>query len=202
MNPLRPAVAILLGIAATAAIGLAALRSASQLWASLMYTVALGTLTVSVLASVYRRGRRRAFWVGFSACGWTYVVLCFAPWFETTVGASLVTTAALDFLYARFRPAASSGMNESTFWLTADGVGAITGPDSTAPSDLWLDDGWATGTEGKLWSTVVLSSGRYRKIGHSMFALLAAFLGGSVSLWLCMANSRTGDDRLPYGDSP
>src|SRR5262249_23877746 len=47
------------------------------------------------------RDRRRASWLGFAFFGWGYLILCFAPWFETRVGPYLFSTELLELLYPR-----------------------------------------------------------------------------------------------------
>ena len=202
MKRYRLTIARMLGITASIGVGLAALRSATQLWASFAFTLTLGLLTISVLAAFYRRGHRRAFCVGFSACGWFYLVMCFAPWFEGFVGPSLSTTAVLDFLYPVIRPAASPNGREALYSFGSDDVISAVGPGSIAPSELWLEgeQGEPDGTRfGKI---LVLSSGRFRRIGHSIFAVVAAFLGGFIARRLYFTGDCGTDHGDRHGDRP
>jgi len=98
MRSFRFSIAHLLLLIVFLGFSFAALRSPSQLWANAWFSAALAVLTIAVLAAVYRRGKRRAFWVGFASCGWLYLVLAVGPWFESLVGSFLVTTAFLDIL--------------------------------------------------------------------------------------------------------
>ena len=187
----------LLGMIAAFGVGIAALRSATQLAASLALSATLGALTVSGLAAVYRHGSGRAFWVGFSTCGWTYLVLCFAPWFEEHVGPSLVTTAALDFSYSRGRPVARPNDREALYHFGAENVRSAVGPGLIAPSEVWLTGEWTEEPRLERFDVVsVLSSGRYRKIGYSLFSLAFATLGGIASRRLYLTDARTANREL------
>ena len=61
------------------AVGFAALRVSSRLWASTLFSVALLSLVVAVAALIYRRGPERDFWVGYVLFGGTYWLLSFGP---------------------------------------------------------------------------------------------------------------------------
>lgn len=74
------------------ALSIAALRSASDAWVGPMFSMPLGLLLTAVLGVVYRRGARRAFWLGFALFGWVYWLMSFGPWFDTWVASHLVFT--------------------------------------------------------------------------------------------------------------
>ena len=202
MKRYRLTIARMLGITASIGVGLAALRSATQLWASFAFTLTLGLLTISVLAAFYRCGHRRAFCVGFSACGWSYLVMCFAPWFEGFVGPSLSTTAVLDFLYPVIRPAASPNGREALYSFGSDDVISAVGPGSIAPSELWLEGERGEPDGTRFGKVLVLSSGRFRRIGHSIFAVVAAFLGGFIARRLYFTGECGTDHGARHGDRP
>ncbi len=104
MRPPRFTIGRLLLFTALLGIGIAALRSPSPLWANAWFSVVLMVLTIAPLAAIYRRGERRAFWVGFASCGSLYLVLALSPWCREEVSPRLVTTALLDLLYGPFAP--------------------------------------------------------------------------------------------------
>src|SRR3954449_12967245 len=79
MRPFRISIAGLLGAVASMGVVIAAMIYPSRLAANAFYSLTLGTLTISVLAAVYHRAERRAFWVGFSSCGWAYFLAVFGP---------------------------------------------------------------------------------------------------------------------------
>src|SRR3954447_14795113 len=74
------------------ALAIAALRSPSDSWVGVMYSMPPALLMTAVLGVVYRRGSRRAFWLGFALFGWAYWLLSFGPWFDTWAAPHLVLT--------------------------------------------------------------------------------------------------------------
>jgi hypothetical protein len=63
-----------------AAIGAAALRSASALWADTLLTLTPAAVGFAILAAVYREGGPRAYWFGFALFAGGYFWLAFGPW--------------------------------------------------------------------------------------------------------------------------
>jgi hypothetical protein len=102
----RFSIASLLSTVAIFAVGLACLMFASTPWAGAVLSVTLGILTLALLGVGYRRGERRAFWVGFALCGWAYMALSSGPWFTDYIRPRLVTTSLLDWLYPLLIPSA------------------------------------------------------------------------------------------------
>ena len=75
MHP-RLTISGLMTFVVLAAVGFAAMRSGSDLWLRLIYSlVALALLTATVLARY-----RSAFWYGFAIFGWGYFLLGLGPW--------------------------------------------------------------------------------------------------------------------------
>jgi hypothetical protein len=82
----------LIAAVAALAVSLAAIRGASELWASALFSLVLGILGASVLAFVLRNGRERAGWLGSALFGWGHLVLVYGPWFDAHVAPYLITT--------------------------------------------------------------------------------------------------------------
>lgn len=101
----RFSIAGLMGLVVVVAVGVAALRSASEDWAGIVLMLTLGLLGVALLGVIFRDGPRRAFWSGFALFGGGYLTLTMAPWFSAEVGPRLATTRGLDLLFARLHPA-------------------------------------------------------------------------------------------------
>lgn len=190
MRP-RFTIAALVAIIASLGVGFAALRSPSQLWASTLFTLTLAALAVALVNAIYGRDRRRAFWTGFLVFGGPYALLALGPWLAEGVGSRLVTTAFLDVLYPKLiaqTPASGGGMGGmgggmqgmGGGFTMSGGMGGMGGPPFTIQSR------WATWTEpnGANFSPVqvghinLLSPETYRRIGHCLFTLLFAALGG------------------------
>jgi hypothetical protein len=69
-----------MGAVALAALGLAALRSPTALWASLVILLALGAVCGATVGAILRRGLARGAWLGFAVFGWAYFLLTLSPW--------------------------------------------------------------------------------------------------------------------------
>jgi hypothetical protein len=91
MRLIRFTNASLPGLVLFVGIALAALRRADDLWDSALFTLPLGLLPASVLLAIHRAGDRRAFWLDFAVCGWTYIGASLIP----PVEARLLTTRGL-----------------------------------------------------------------------------------------------------------
>ncbi len=63
-----------MGFVLFAALGLAALRSATKVWVGTMFLLTCVSLGFAILNAVYSRGERRAWWLGFSILGWTWLI--------------------------------------------------------------------------------------------------------------------------------
>ncbi len=91
-----------------------ALRTASQLWYSALYTFTAFLLLFAMLAARFRRGPERAFWFGFAVFGWAFFLMGLGPWMNPisrsrrTVGCgglnpNLLTSKVILFLVAHLR---------------------------------------------------------------------------------------------------
>src|SRR4051812_47288383 len=88
-----------IALVALFAVGLACLLNASSSWAGLASSALLVTLAVAPLVATYRRGLRRAFWLGLSICGTAYLILSSAPGFSGEVAPRLLTSRLLEWAY-------------------------------------------------------------------------------------------------------
>lgn len=80
MKRLRIRIAGLMLLLLPIAIGLAALRDPSELWASVLFSLTVLALLVSALGTAARRGASRMAFLGFTLFGITYLMLAFGPW--------------------------------------------------------------------------------------------------------------------------
>src|SRR3954451_23898489 len=101
---LRFSIRGVMGSVLFAGVGVAALRSATDWWASGLFTATLLGLSLAALFAAYRRGPRRAFWSAFVAFGAGYLVLAFGPWCETSIRPRLLTTKILDAFFPMVHP--------------------------------------------------------------------------------------------------
>lgn len=80
MSRIRFSIAGLMAIVSIVAVGIAALRNASVLWASVTFTLAVVMMLAAVVGVAARRGRGRVVWFGFAVFGWAYLAAAFGPW--------------------------------------------------------------------------------------------------------------------------
>jgi hypothetical protein len=73
----RLSIAGLMGIVLVAALGLTALRSASEVWAGVAMLVTLGVLALGIVGVACRGGAERAWWLGFVLFGCGYMLMVY-----------------------------------------------------------------------------------------------------------------------------
>jgi hypothetical protein len=155
MRTIRFPIAGLMLAVLVVALGLAALRNASEVWAGVMFLFTCAVLCLAIVGAICRDGPRRAWWLGFSLFGWGYLLL--SLW--STV--SLPTMALLDVI---------------AWWLGikvrfTGGMGG--GLRSIRP--------WAGGFGGFGGGSGVPFDGPLQQIAHCLWALVAALLGGLLA---------------------
>lgn len=193
MRRFRFTIANLLGVVLFAALAVAALREATELWDSAVFTLTLGVLLTSVVLAVHRTGERRAYWVGFALFGAAYT----AGSLITPIESRLLTTRGLAYLdalipgrgpvYGVTFGFSSNAAAAQPFSFIVDG-GTLTEPPQGGVR-LW------NVTAGNLLAGSAGSSENFVRIGHSLLSLLAALAGGSLSRRLAAARRRPVDDR-------
>jgi hypothetical protein len=187
MRRFRFTIASLLVVVLVLGVGIAALREASDFWNSGVFTVALGVMVVSVFLAIHRSDSRRAFWLGFALFGGGYLALSLVPSIESR----LMTTKALAYLDSKV-----PGRTQTFFTVRLAGAGPGT-PGNQLQAVAFSPQGnqVATSSVGtvRLWDVATgrLVSGwggtseNFVRIGHSLLALLAGWIGGLLSrrLW-------------------
>jgi hypothetical protein len=184
MRRFRFTIANLLGLVLLLAVGFAALREATELWDSAVFSTTLGLLSASVLLAIHRADRRRAFWLGFALIGWIYLGASLIPPIESR----LLTTKALSMLDSQM-PGRDATMKLVFKWSTS-------GNSNASQANAFSPDGrilpparpgvirlWNTAT-GTLLSGSGGTTENFVRIGHSIVALILAYLGGYLSRWL------------------
>ncbi len=167
----RVSIATMLGLVGLLAVGFAALRVSSRLWATACFSAALLALVVSVAGIIYRSGRRRAYWSGFALFGWSYLLIAFGPppfnaWRElliTTPVLAILEDQLLDQAPAPGIPPARAGSSRTSI--------------AYVPLSAWSH--W-TGTD----RSNPFSSDSFNRIGHSLFTLAVALGGGVFARFL------------------
>jgi hypothetical protein len=183
MMRIRPrfSIAAIMGFVFVFGVGLAAFRYPNKLWASFFYSLTIGAMVIGSLGAWFHRGLPQKFWMGYALCGWLYLLMNFGPWFQSEVSPHLFTTALLDLIYPRVAAPEQTAMLEEDVWIIGL-AGGFGGP--SVPADAWehwtkIDgaaDGFAIAN-----NFAVNRSWPFQLIGHSILALLFAYIGGLIS---------------------
>jgi hypothetical protein len=207
MKRIRFSIASLLVLVLFCAVAFAALRGADEAWDVGMFNVTVGVLLLSVLLSVHRSGRRRAYWLGFAIFGGVYLGASLVP----SIEAHLATTKALAYLDSKMtRPRT----DEAALWL---GVRASWKVRAVAVEALARDvtDSPHVGTGpskvpvlseipglGRLFvADPVGTTEHFVGVGHSLSALVLAFLGGGLSRLLARGGRRRDETDADRAES-
>jgi hypothetical protein len=180
------------------AIGLAALRSPSELWAGLMLLLALAALGIAVLGATILRGPERVWWAGFGFFTGGYLILAFAPWLSDSIRPKLGTSQLLSHLYQRMVPSSELTL-EGFIDLRTERMKAATKlaqhetllRENQASQGIRRGSGDALGKRlrddlvrlDQRLATTPVSFAQFERGGHSWFALVAGLLGATVASW-------------------
>jgi hypothetical protein len=140
MRFVRFSIAGLMGAVLTAALGLTALRSASETWAGAALLLTCGVLGLAVVGVVSRAADERAWWLGFALFGWGYLAL--ALW----------------------------SLPSATKLPTVTGLEAV-----------WTKIGMTVPEVPPARGTIGGTDPSFIQIGHCVWALLGACLGGILA---------------------
>ena len=164
-------IASLLFVVLVLAVGIAALRESNEIWDAGVFTLTLGVLLVSIILAVHRRKARRAFWLGFGLFGFGYLVLTLVP----TIESRLLATKGLAYLDSKVPGRTHNQVRAVAFSPQGKRL---------ATSSLGTVKVWDART-GRLLGGRAGTTENFVRIGHSLFALVAAWLGGLLScrLW-------------------
>jgi hypothetical protein len=175
MRRIRVSIAALLTGIALFGVTLTALIYPSPLAGNAFFTLTVGTLMTGLLGAVYSRGRKRAFWIGFSTFGWAYFLANYGPEPISNVASNLVTEGILEILYPYTIPHAESGdASVVPPALLPQPVPPMLPGDPPSSWETWTTSDRTTGS--------YYSSPRmFNRIGHSLFCLLFASIGGILA---------------------
>ncbi len=223
MGRFRFSIAGQMGLVGLLAVGLAALKSANQLWTDLITTLVLGTLLFALLGLTHSTGAMRRFWSGFALFGWMYLILTQAPYFQRYVLKCSPGDGLLQYLHSKIATIQPPTTNsetvaiwvqpKDTYWV--DGqiatdekelrelVAAASSKKSSKTTWVYVDPNVdqmnirrelqtvnqvtsATSLRMELSGNTTLSPewSYFRRVGHSLFALVAGLIGGLLARFL------------------
>jgi hypothetical protein len=203
----RFSIASILAVIAFVAVALAALRTPSNLWANVTSSLAMAALVGAIINVIYARGTVRAYWLGFSLCGGIYFSVCLVPGLRDSICPRLVTEVVLDLLYPHISaPTAPSPVLSIGYTTTVpltgsvptslQGVSAVNGSSvfvysnsttvtlpqlPTSQWAAWTEPDRRVGVGFPIGTVLLCSSEAFRRIGHSLFTLVAAVMGGTFA---------------------
>jgi hypothetical protein len=174
----------LFGAVLFAAFAVAAIRFASPLWAGLTMAVTVPILFAAILGALFRLGQARAFWTGTAVCGWGYLIVVLAPWFETGLGEYLPTSYLLSYVHGQLQKQVPMA-GTSSGGMPMGGPGGSTGPTmgGMGPGGIGPGGRWMSVGGGVVPRTTGTDDGLLRRTGHALFALLFGFIGGVTAKW-------------------
>ncbi len=166
-------------------VGFAALRESTDTWDSSVFSITLSVLLTSILLAIDRTEAQRAFWLGFALFGSAYLGFSLIPSIEPR----LITTKALTYLDSKFP---DREIVEGVFGINSSGRLTRNGQAITSTSIAPTSDGNTVTTDDKFVLgdlmitrsssvTAGVTTENFMRIGHSLLALIAAFVGGLLS---------------------
>lgn len=194
MKRIRFNIARLMVVVLFVAVGFAGLREANESWDSGLFALTLVVLLCSILLAIHRTEKRGAFWLGFALFGSAYLGLSLVPSIESR----LITTRGLVYLDSKIPRSIRSAFEY--FDYDSDGETDLFVTNYPHPIPLQISKGNGTiedvtpaAESNTAWvvKSLVGSSGttfHFARIGHSLVALIAAFLGGLLSRYVFAQN--------------
>ena len=183
----------LLGFTALAALGCGGLLHPSEYADSFAFTFTVIALFVAVLGAIAKRGSARMFWLGFAVAGWGYLWVAhwadedhpyFAGWQLQTSG-PLLTTKLLRAACVRLHPPpAPPGPGTGMFSVAPE--------QSNVPFAPTLLVGANSVVSAVSYESTVTA---FMRIGHSLWTLLIAYLGGRLTCYFYTTAAPPGQDR-------
>ncbi len=181
MKHIRFTIASLLVVVFLVGVGFAGLREANESWDSGLFSLTIAVLLLSIVLAIHRAEKRRAFWLGFALFGSAYLGLSLVPPIESR----LITTKALAYLDSGVLDAFSKTVQAGGTFSGSPKEHTIKAPFQGIILKSRKQDGSLTSYYSALLGGGSGKTTNFVRIGHSLFALLAGWLGGQLSRRLC-----------------
>jgi hypothetical protein len=199
------------------AVGCVALRNASSAWVAAMFGLTFVVLGGASLCAVFRDGHRRAFWIGFAACGWLYVMVLMYGWSldpnsvpltaNPLASHRLATTKVTTWAHHGLFPVTSQQISAQAMNMPEGGF--LAAPSGATVVGTHKAFGARNGP-----TTIYLRYGpdpsEFANVAHALWTLLIALCGGWFARWIYASGPRGGTalnaqpevkaDRMEYCD--
>jgi hypothetical protein len=180
----------LMAFVLVSAVGLAAFRNAGDVGAGMLLLASLAAVGMAVLGAVIMRGGERCWWAGFAFFGGGYLAIAVGPWLSDTFQQQIGTTQVLVRLHEQMHPSTSQTIGNLADLQVErdDAVAALANVRSLARSPR---DPAVVATRKRIAAldqkiAIFKSAPTYdhfQRVGHSLFAILAGLVGGTVATW-------------------
>lgn len=195
--PYRLSIAAVMLWVLIAALAFAAIRSANETWSSLTLSTTLLLLGTSMLASCFSAGSTRAFASGAALFGLGYLALALGPWTSTEIAPHLATSQLLQIVQPRLiSPSNNSSLTLTYAYITTTSPVVATAPPAPNPPPpvSFPSAPPAPATAPFTITLAGLPSEEFLRVGHSLFALAFALLGGLIARYF---HARSAHPSLP-----
>jgi hypothetical protein len=193
----RFSVRSLMAVVFVCAIGMAAFRGAGDLWGGILLLVALAAVGFAVMGAVILRGLEKYWWAGFAFFGGGYLAFAIGPWLSDTFQPQLGTTHLLGHLRARMHPSVIPIQGDLTALMAErdvaiERVARITRMARQArdPARVAIEKELAALDKQIAALKSAPSHDQFQRVGHSLFAILAGLLGGTLAVWCYVRRNR------------
>ena len=193
----------LMALVAFVAIGCGGLIRPSVYLASLIFTGTLLVLLVAILGAVGRRGPARVFWIGFAIAGSGYLWLAHwadeesytvsTDWRLQTSG-PLFTTKLLRLAHEALHPPPPAGFRGTGGMGGMGGGGMFALPLEPAAAPVFGQMAIPSPASAATAAAYETERNAFMRIGHSLCALLFAYLGGQLARYF-RATAESSTDR-------
>ena len=200
MKRIRFNIASLLVVVLLVAVSFAGLREATELWDSGLFSVTLIVLLVSILLAIHRAEKRRAYWLGFTLFGWTYLGYSLVPSIESR----LITTKALAYVDSKVSDRSIVHLQRVWDTWSNDSTRNNQSIPSTSIAFSPQENGGTRGNQFVAgdWTftrgftgAIGGSTMNFIRIGHSFLTLIVATLGGMLSRYVYKKNRQVNIGR-------
>jgi hypothetical protein len=176
------------------ATGCCALLNASSWVAAAFLGGVTLLLSAAVLFAIYRDGERRAYWIGFTVLGWTYLFLCFSGFLSASSLSwhgnitALLAGAIYDRAYASQAVPAGSYIVPTVTYSPYSSSSSYRSPASSMPNAYTPSPAVGGGLVTWVPAATQAPPGPDREsflyVAHALWTLLIATCGGWLAAWL------------------